>query len=99
MTFDERKAKILQFVKAYGAITNSDVQALNNVHRNTASGDLRRLVEENILISIGSKKGASYKLFESIIFSSQDLDSIFPSKEHASLEKYFRIHDRKKSFF
>ncbi len=99
MNFDERKVKILQFVKTYGQITNSDVQALNNVHRNTATADLKKLVEEKILVSYGTNKGAVYKLIENLIFSFEDLESVFPKKEHTSLEKYFKTQNRKKVFF
>ncbi len=99
MAFDERKLKILQFVKTYGQITNSDAQALNGVHRNTATSDLKKLVEEKTLLSYGSNKGSSYRLLETLIFSPKDLESVFSKKEHTTLEKYFKTHDRKKVFF
>lgn len=99
MNFDERKLKILQFVKTYGEITNSDAQALNSVHRNTATSDLKKLVEEKVLIAYGSNKGSSYRLLETLIFSPKDLESVFSKKEHSALEKYFKTHDRKKVFF
>ena len=32
MEFNERKDKIIQFLKLYGTITNNDAQAINNVY-------------------------------------------------------------------
>ncbi|OFZ27909.1 MAG: hypothetical protein A2381_07910 [Bdellovibrionales bacterium RIFOXYB1_FULL_37_110] len=99
MEFNERKVKIIQFLKTYGAISNNDAQSINNVHRNTATNDLHRLVEEGQLFANGAKKGTSYQFVEELIFTSAEIESVFPKKEKNELDKYFKVHDRKKVFF
>lgn len=59
----ERQIKAVLFVAENGTITNSQYQKLVDVSRNTASNDLKSLVESGILISSGIRgAGASYKL-------------------------------------
>ena len=99
MEFNERIEKILQFIKAYGEITNRDAQSLTNSHRNTATNDLTRLVEEGVLEIAGTGKGTIYKLVEDLIFPTREIEAIFPKKEVKELDRYFKTKDRKKVFF
>jgi len=99
MTFEERKEKIIQFIKTYGEISSADVQALTDVHRNTASGDLKQLVADGTLLCLGSKKGSSYRLFEETIFPPLAIEKIFPKKSLHELSSFFKVENRKKIFF
>ena len=60
---NERQIKAVLYVAENGSITNSQYQKLFAVSRNTASNDLKSLVESGILRSSGIRgAGASYKL-------------------------------------
>jgi ATP-dependent DNA helicase RecG len=57
----ERQIKAVLYVKEYGKISNAIFQQLFKVSRNTASNDLRHLVQSHILLSNGQKGvGAFY---------------------------------------
>jgi len=56
----ERQIKAVVYVKEKGKITNKEYQEINNCSRNTASNDLRRLVENHILKESGVKGAGSY---------------------------------------
>lgn len=56
----ERQIKAVIYVKEKGKITNKEYQEINNCSRNTASNDLRRLVENHILKESGVKGAGSY---------------------------------------
>lgn len=47
-------------MKQKGRITNKDYQILNNISREMATIDLRKLVEMNFLISSGAKGAGAY---------------------------------------
>jgi ATP-dependent DNA helicase RecG len=55
-----RQIKAVMYVKEKGKITNKEYQKINNCSRNTASNDLRRLVESDILKESGVKGAGSY---------------------------------------
>jgi len=57
---NERQIKAVIYVKGKGRITNKKYQEINNCSRNTASNDLRRLVENHILKESGVKGAGSY---------------------------------------
>ncbi len=57
---NERQIKAVIYVKEKGKITNKKYQEINNCSRNTASNDLRRLVENHILKESGVKGAGSY---------------------------------------
>lgn len=60
---NERQVKAVLYVAENGSINNSQYQKLFDVSRNTASNDLKNLVESGILSSSGIRgAGASYKL-------------------------------------
>ena len=60
---NERQEAALAFVRTQGRITNSDLQALApDVHPETIRRDLADLVEQNLLIRIGSKRATYYIL-------------------------------------
>jgi ATP-dependent DNA helicase RecG len=60
---NERQINAVLYVAENGNITNSQYQKLFDVSRNTASNDLKNLVESGILSSSGIRgAGASYKL-------------------------------------
>jgi len=57
---NERQIKAVIYVKEKGKIINKEYQEINNCSRNTASNDLRRLVENHILKESGVKEAGSY---------------------------------------
>ncbi|TAJ06899.1 transcriptional regulator [Marinilabiliaceae bacterium JC017] len=57
---NERQFKAIEFVKENGRITNKDYQRINNISREMATIDLRKLVELDILVSSGTKGAGSY---------------------------------------
>lgn len=60
---NERQLKAIEFIKANGKITNKDYQSLNNISREMATIDLRKLVHMDIFVSSGAKgAGAFYVL-------------------------------------
>lgn len=60
---NDRQINAVLYVAENGSITNSQYQKLFDVSRNTASNDLKNLVESGILSSSGIRgAGASYKL-------------------------------------
>jgi len=56
----ERQIKTILFIKQKGRITNKQYQALFDVSRNTASNDLRRLVEAGFLLPSEQRGAGSY---------------------------------------
>jgi ATP-dependent DNA helicase RecG len=60
LRISERQIKAVMYVKEKGKITNKEYQKINNCSRNTASNDLRRLVENHILKESGVKGAGSY---------------------------------------
>jgi len=46
------------FIKEYGRHSNSKYQSLNNCSRNTATNDLRELLEKKILFQVWAGIGA-----------------------------------------
>jgi len=54
---NERQIKAVLYVKQNGSITNKEYQKLNLCSRNTATNDLRELVDKGILKK-SEKKGA-----------------------------------------
>lgn len=55
-----RQMKGVLYTKQQGRITNSDYQHLNTCSRNTASADLRGLVQQGWLQQQGTKGAGSY---------------------------------------
>jgi len=63
LDLNDRQIKAVLYTKENGKITNSEYQKINNVSRETASRDLRKIVERKLLISSGNKgAGAFYEL-------------------------------------
>jgi len=60
---NERQIKAVKFVKENSQITNAEYQVLFNVSRNTASRDLKELVEKNVLKSSDVKGAGAYYEF------------------------------------
>lgn len=58
---NERQLKAVEYVKEKGKITNSEYQALNNISDRTASRDLENLVDLEVFVKEGQKKGTIYK--------------------------------------
>jgi len=57
MGLNERQIRAVIYVKEKGKITNRDYQELNTCSRNTATNDLRKLIQKEIIKESG-KKGA-----------------------------------------
>ncbi len=57
---NERQIKAIEYLKKNKKITNKNYQKLNDVSRETATIDLRKLVELNIIIPSGSKGAGAY---------------------------------------
>ncbi len=55
-----RQLKAILFVKENGRITNKDYQKLNKISRETATRDLKILVDLEILYAMGSKGAGSF---------------------------------------
>jgi ATP-dependent DNA helicase RecG len=63
MTVNERQARAIQYIRDHGRITNKDFQLLcPNVTPETLRTDLSDLVEKNVLMRVGEKKGTFYIL-------------------------------------
>lgn len=59
---NDRQLKAVFFVKDKGRITNKEYQEINDTSDRTALRDLESLMELNIFIKEGEKKGTIYKL-------------------------------------
>lgn len=57
---NERQTKGILYTKQQGRITNADYQRVNDCSRNTASTDLKELVQQNWLKQQGTKGAGSY---------------------------------------
>ncbi len=57
---NERQIKAVEYLKKNKRITNKDYQKLNNISRETATNDLRKLVELKIIAPSGSKGAGAY---------------------------------------
>jgi ATP-dependent DNA helicase RecG len=61
MTVNERQARAIQYIRDHGRITNRDFQTIcPNVTPETLRTDLSDLVEKNVLMRVGEKKGTYY---------------------------------------
>ena len=60
---NERQIKAVEFIKENSKITNSDYQELNDISERTALRDLEDLMEKEVLLKEGEKKGTYYKLY------------------------------------
>lgn len=63
---NDRQIKAVLFAKEKGKITNSDYQNLNDISARTAVRDLELLVDKEILIMKGKRKGAFYELVNGV---------------------------------
>ena len=63
LTVNERQARMLQYLREHGRITNRDFQTLvPNVSPETLRMDLADLVDKSVLMRVGEKKGTYYIL-------------------------------------
>lgn len=63
LDLNERQVKALLYLKEKGKITNSDYQTLNDVSRETATRDLKELIDKQLIKPSGQKgAGAFYTL-------------------------------------
>jgi len=99
MNLDQRLQKITEYLKIYGSISNTEAQGLTNAHRNTISGDFKKLIRSSILTRTGEKKGTRYQLIETTIFLPEHIEPIFIEGDRQNLERYFKKRERKKVFF
>lgn len=63
---NDRQIKAVLFAKEKGKITNSDYQNLNDISARTAVRDLDLLVDKEILIMKGKRKGVFYELVNGV---------------------------------
>jgi len=59
---NERQLQTVSYVKKTGRISNSEYQKLTGAARKTAARDLDDLVEKDILVRLGEKRGSHYVL-------------------------------------
>ena len=60
---NDRQIKAVLFLKENGKIKNSDYQTINDVSRETATRDLKELIEKDLISPSGQKgAGAFYTL-------------------------------------
>jgi ATP-dependent DNA helicase RecG len=59
---NDRQVKAVIFVKEKGKITNKEYQEMNKTSDRTALRDLDNLIELNVFVKEGEKKGTTYKL-------------------------------------
>lgn len=59
---NERQIRAVQYAMEHGKITNSDYQKINNISERTALRDLDDLMQKNIVLKKGQKRGVHYKL-------------------------------------
>jgi ATP-dependent DNA helicase RecG len=59
---NDRQVKAVIFVKEKGKITNKEYQEMNKTSDRTALRDLDNLIELNVFVKEGEKKGTAYKL-------------------------------------
>ena len=92
---NERKVQILEYLKVYGSITNSEARKLTSAHRNTIVADFQQLTAEKLILSDGVGKGTSYRLVEAELFLPDQLT------QHPLPPKFtnFFKPNRKKVFF
>lgn len=63
LNLNERQIKAVLYVKEKGKITNSDYQTLNDISRETATRDLKELIDKQLIKPSGQKgAGAFYTL-------------------------------------
>jgi ATP-dependent DNA helicase RecG len=65
MKLNERQVKAILYVKDEAKITNKEYQYINNVSERTSLRDLENLVQKEIFIKKGKKKGVYYALYSS----------------------------------
>jgi ATP-dependent DNA helicase RecG len=59
---NERQLKAVFFVEENGQVTNKEYQEINKTSERTALRDLENLIELNVFMKVGEKKGTHYKL-------------------------------------
>ena len=57
---NERQARALEYLKAYGQITRSEYCALTGVQKSTAHQDLQNMVSKGIIVRRGKGRGTRY---------------------------------------
>jgi len=63
LNLNDRQVKAVLFTKEKGKLTNSDYQTLNDVSRETATRDLKELIDKQLIKPSGQKgAGAFYTL-------------------------------------
>lgn len=99
MNFQDRKAKIINYIKVIGRITSGDVQKITSAHRNTALKDLRQLLDEKIVQSFGEGRGTYYQLVAEVAFEPKDIQNLWTKKQNTNLNNYFKKTKRPSVFF
>jgi predicted HTH transcriptional regulator len=57
---NERQARALEYLKAYGQITRSEYCELTGVQKSTAHQGLQSMISKGIVVRQGKERGARY---------------------------------------
>ena len=91
-----RQQKLLDYLRLYGSISNSEAQSITGAHRNTISLDFKRLLQEGVLYSEGTKKSTRYFLKSEKIFPAALVSKL---RKLPTIHAYFNANNQKKVFF
>ena len=60
LNLNDRQVRAVLFAKEKGKLTNSDYQSLNDVSRETATRDLKELIDKQLIKPSGQKGAGSF---------------------------------------
>lgn len=66
LDLNERQVKAVLYTKKKGKITNSDYQTLNEISRETATRDLKELIDKQLIKPSGQKGAGAFYTLNSI---------------------------------
>ncbi len=91
-----RQQKLLDYLRLYGSISNSEAQSITGAHRNTISLDFKKLLQEGVLYSEGTKKSTRYFLKSEKLFPAAFVSKL---RKLPTIHAYFNANNQKKVFF
>lgn len=93
---NNRHQQIINYLKTYGSITNSEARAITGAHRNTISQDFKNLLSQGTLFTEGAKKSTRYRLVSSTLFPPEQVRQY---RNLSQIKKYFESKRKQKIFF